>query len=242
MAYLPVTLAGYRVLLNHQYDFVAAQCRDYLTDFSPAEADLEISVSPEAVAFEMAQSPRAYDKVTPGYAESVCLYRSLCSRLPERGGMLLHAAVIRDGHVGYGFSAPSGTGKSTHIALWRKAFGPHITVVNGDKPILRLIDQTWWAYGTPWCGKEGWNTNTRVPLKGLCFLSRGDKNVIQRLSPKTAVPMLLRQVLLSMDATNTRASMALLDHLATHIPLYQLFCTKELEAATVAREAMSADL
>ena len=55
---------------------------------------------------------------------------------------LFHAAVVSYAGCGYAFAAKSGTGKSTHVAQWMHALGDRVTVVNGDKPLLR-----WWRCG-----------------------------------------------------------------------------------------------
>lgn len=38
----------------------------------------------------------------------------------------------------YMFSAPSGTGKSTHAKLWRDCFGDRVTMINDDKPLIKF--------------------------------------------------------------------------------------------------------
>lgn len=238
MSYLPLTLAGFRVLMETRYDFLYEQCKNYLVDFSPAEADITVSVTSEQLEEEIAQSRALGMKATPGYAESICLYRNLCVQLPQKNAMLLHAAVISDGEHAYAFTAPSGTGKSTHIRLWRKAFGESISVINGDKPLLRLLDGVWRVYGTPWCGKEGWNNNIDMPLTGICFLSRAAENHIYRMPPMEAVPALMHQIVLPAAPASAKAQMELLNHLVTHVPLYRLACNVSEEAARVAQKAM----
>ena len=151
----------------------------------------------------------------------------------------MHAAVISDGEHAFAFAAPSGTGKSTHIRLWHKAFGDSIFVVNGDKPILRLIDGVWWAYGTPWCGKEGWNTNVGMPLSAICFLARGEENAISRIPIASTIPLLMKQILIPQEPEEAKAQMQLLNLLVTKIPLYTMCCTISEDAARMAREAMA---
>ncbi len=239
MSYLPLALAGFRVLMETRYDFLYEQCKDYLADFSPSEAEITVSATSEELEKEIEQSLSIGMEATPGYAESICLYRNLCVQLPQKNAMLLHAAVISDGKYAYAFTAPSGTGKSTHIRMWRKAFGESVFVVNGDKPLMRLVDGVWRVYGTPWCGKEGWNTNTDMPLAGICFLSRDAENHIHRMLPIEAVPALMRQVVLPVDPMSVKAQMTLLNHLVTHVPLYRLACNVSEEAALVAQKAMT---
>ena len=238
MSLISMTLAGFKIVMDARYDFTVRQCRGYISDFPLEEADFSVSVSEEALKREILNGGAGGEQPSPGYAESICLYRELCLRLPQKNALLLHAAVIGDGSHAYAFTAPSGTGKSTHICRWREAFGEPIYVINGDKPILRLIDGVWWAYGTPWCGKEGWHTNTSRPLSALCFLSRGEEDQIFRMSPLEAVPALMHQVLLPSEPDMARSTMKLLDHLVTNVPLYRMKCTPTEAAARVAREAM----
>ncbi len=238
MTKLFIKMADFRIVMEAKYDYVRRQCAPYLEDFPLEDADFYVSASPEDIAKEISAGEKESIGVSEGYAESICLYRALCTRLPEKNAMLLHAAVISDGEHAFAFTAPSGTGKSTHIRLWRKAFGESIFVINGDKPILRLIDGVWWVYGTPWCGKEGWQTNIGMPLTAICFLSRGEENKISAMPPSGAVPGLMHQIFLPENPAMARAQMQLLNSLVTKIPLYAMACTVSEEAAQMARDAM----
>ena len=174
---LSIRLADFDILIHARYEYVVHQCKDYLlpTPLTVSTADLTVAVSDRELAEEKEKNP---PHVREDYMESICIYRAICRSIPPLGGMLLHGAVISDGTNGYAFTADSGVGKTTHVMLWQKAFGDEISIINGDKPIIRKRDGKWYAYGTPWCGKEGWNSNTSVPLAGLCFLRRGETNTI----------------------------------------------------------------
>lgn len=172
-----------------------------------------------------------------GY-EQLALYRKICAYVLAHDAFLMHCAVIEYEGRGYAFSAPSGTGKTTHIRLWQRVFGEDkVTVVNGDKPLLRLIDGKIYAYGTPWCGKEGYNVNTRVPLSGLCFITRGTENKIRMMSTEEAVPHLFGQIMVS-DSTDLARQMELADLLLQKVPCYLLSCNMDTEAAQVAYAGM----
>lgn len=166
------------------------------------------------------------------------VYRRICAYALAHDAFLMHCAVIEYEGRGYAFSAPSGTGKTTHIRLWRKVFGAdRVTIVNGDKPILRLIDGIVYAYGTPWCGKEGYNTNTRVPLCGLCFVTRGTENRIRPMTAEEAIPHLFSQIMV-VDSSDLARQMELADALLCSVPCYLLACNMEPEAAVVAYRGM----
>ena len=235
---LSLLLADYRILIRAHHEYAVHQCRAYSlpTPLAPEEADLIVQVSRDEIKAEQAGAPV---HLSDGYCESVCIYRAICRRLPLLGGMLLHSAVITDGTHGFAFTASSGTGKTTHVRMWREAFGEEIRVVNGDKPLIRKRDGVWYAYGTPWCGKEGWNSNISVPLAAVCFLRRGETNAIAPYDTAAAVTEIFPQLLIPEDPAALAATLELLDDLLASVPLYELFCTVSPEAAHVARSGMT---
>ena len=155
-------------------------------------------------------------------------------------GMLIHAsAVMMDGRA-YLFSAPCGTGKSTHTALWQRVFGPdRARILNDDKPALRLVDGHFYAYGTPWSGKTDLNINECVPLAGICMLSRGEENRIEPFGGSAAVHALLEQTVRPKDPALTGQLLDLMDKLLGQVPVWRMACNMEAQAARVSYEAMS---
>ena len=151
-------------------------------------------------------------------------------------GFQLHSsAVMLDGKA-YLFSAPSGTGKSTHTEKWCRLFGA--TLLNDDKPVLRRQEGTWMAYGTPWSGKYDLSMPTGVPLGGIAFLLRGKENSIRRMEPGDAVVHLISQAPRYLSAERMEQQLTLLDQLLQQIPVYLLYCKNEDAAAYMSREAM----
>ena len=160
-------------------------------------------------------------------------------KLLKFDGMMLHAsAVALDGRA-YLFSGPCGMGKSTHTRLWQQLFGERAKVFNDDKPALRCLDGKWYAYGTPWCGKDGININMKVPLGGICFLKRGDSNAIRRIDGLEAVAGVMSQTLRKFkDVKNMDLMLGLVDRLVRDIPIYELTNKPELDAARLSFETM----
>ena len=139
----------------------------------------------------------------------------------------------------FAFTAQSGTGKSTHIRLWRRVFGERVGIVNGDKPILRFGDDgILRAYGTPWSGKEGWNRNIAVPLSSIVVLERGTTVRILPLDNGEAVSHLLSQILLGDDAEEVFLTLGMLDRVLAAVDTKLLYCTPTEEAARVAFGAL----
>lgn len=172
------------------------------------------------------------------------LYQFAIEELPKHGSFIAHAAVIEYDGLAYAFMAPSGTGKSTHIKLWMDTLGPAATVINGDKPILSL-DKTpagepqVIACGSPWAGKEGWQTNTYAPLAGLCFLTRGNTDTCRRVSPSEAFDSVVRQIYMPSDPVSAVRTLDFVDVLLQTVPLYRLSCTMNKTAVKTSFEAMT---
>lgn len=151
-------------------------------------------------------------------------------------GFQLHASsVILRGHA-YLFSAPSGTGKSTHTEKWVRLF--EARYLNDDKPALRYKDGRWMAYGTPWSGKHDLSRPEKAPLGAIAFLRRGDENSILRLQPQEAIPYFISQTLRVITAEQMELQLQLLDQLLGDVPVYLLTCRNDDEAAWTARAAM----
>lgn len=171
--------------------------------------------------------------------EYICTGASFYRQLLAFDGMMLHAsAVVMDGYA-YLFSAPSGTGKSTHTRLWLEVFGDRAYILNDDKPALRLEDGIWYVYGTPWSGKQDLSVNARIPLGGICMLHREKENWIEPFEGVRAIHALLEQTLRPADPGLRMRLMELLDRLMTMVPIWQMGCNMDPAAAMISFEAMS---
>lgn len=154
-------------------------------------------------------------------------------------GIVLHSSAVALDGKAYLFSAPCGTGKSTHTRQWQSIFGEGAKVFNDDKPALRLINGVWYAYGTPWCGKDGININMKVPLAGICFLKQAPENKIRRLSQTEAMQKVIWQTGHKFrQVENLDLMLSHVDKLVRMIPVYELECLPDADAARLSYETM----
>lgn len=158
-------------------------------------------------------------------------------RLLEYGGTYLHASAVVLNGKAYLFSANSGTGKSTHTEKWCRLFGA--VYLNDDKPALRLENDVWMAYGTPWSGKHDLSTPIGVPLGGIAFLKRGEVNEIKPMRPEEAVPRLMHQSLWQLNQQQMEKQLTLLDKLLRQVPVWELTCRNDDDAAIVSHHVMT---
>lgn len=153
-------------------------------------------------------------------------------------GLMLHASSAALGGRAYLFSGPCGRGKSTHTRLWQQTFGEAVQVFNDDKPALRRLDGCWYAYGMPWCGKDGINLNQKWPLGGICFLEKSQENRIRRLPAAEALPLILAQTTYRLQPHSMELLLASLDSLLREIPVFLLENRPEEAAARLSFETM----
>jgi len=214
--------------------------------------DFTVATTPEEIAAEQALSG-----LPIGLCESVCLYRRLCALVLPHDAFLLHAAVVEKDGRGYAFLGESGAGKSTHMALWLKYLDANI--INGDKPLVRKVESgkwkvesegcqgdnssdselstfnfqlsTFFAYGTPWAGKEGLQRNASVALSAMVFIEQGERNEIVRLTPGDCVRRIFHQMLVPKTPEAAARLLALADAFVRAVPAYRLTCDISRQAA-----------
>ena len=145
-------------------------------------------------------------------------------------GLMLHGAAIVYDQKAYLFVALPGTGKTTHIGLWRQVMGEKVCILNGDKPFLRDKDNQILVYGGPWRGKEGFGCNAVYPLGGIYLLRRGKENRVCKASSPEKLRGLLDAILLCEDHRAMLNAMAVLDTLCKSVPVSVLYCNMETDA------------
>lgn len=226
-----ISLAGIPIAVYSENAFMARFCRDYLTDEEPL---FSVRSSGEAVAVEVKNAP---EPVSFEYAEALCLYREMAERLPLYDRAVFHGAAIEYGGKAYLFTAPSGTGKTTHIALWRQYLGDRVRIINGDKPVLRFTGSGFTVYGTPYAGKEGWQRNVSAPLAGICFLSQGNENVIRK-EKNGSFTGLFQQTYRPHEKETMQKTIALVKALCC-VPCFALSCDISESAVKCSFEALT---
>lgn len=162
--------------------------------------------------------------------ENTLIHREIVTSLIYYNIIMMHGVLICVGDSGYIFTAKSGTGKTTHAMKWLSNI-PGSYIVNGDKPLLEIGDSVI-GYGTPWCGKEGYNVNTSVTLKGICLLSRSETNSISEINFSSAFSRLINQVYI--PDNETVKVISLLKKMSSSVKLYDLKCNISDEAAIMA--------
>ena len=244
MVWFTVKLADVSVGISALHENTRKAYREYLTEEPPL---FRLNVTKQALIEEreslisyMTQYTQADAlSISEAALEEQWLYHQIGERIPEYGALLFHGSAVAVEGEAYIFTAPSGTGKSTHAHIWRKIFGDRAVMINDDKPLLKFADNTVMVCGSPWRGKHRIGTNAVAPLKGICLLTRDICNSIVSITGKEAFPELLKQCYRPKDFRRTAQTLTLLGQLTQNVPIYRLRCNMTPEAAKVAYTGMN---
>ena len=184
-----------------------------------------------------------FHKRHPDTSLDICEYLSTGSsfytQLLHFSGMMLHSSCVVMDNKAYLFTAPCGTGKSTHTKLWLEQFGDRAYILNDDKPALRFVDGKWYAYGTPWSGKHDLNRNTYAPIAGIAVLRQDKTNSIHPYFGTDAIEAILRPVVRPQSAAYRILVLETLDKLLSNVPVWELKCNMKPDAALLSYKTMS---
>lgn len=134
------------------------------------------------------------------------------------------------------FLGKSGTGKSTHSRLWLQHIR-EVELLNDDNPVIRVIDGKVWAYGSPWSGKTCCYKNEYAQLGALVRLHQASANRMEKLEGIAAYIAVLPSASgMKWDKRLTAGMHDTLAEVARLIPVYQLHCLPDAEAARLCYE------
>ena len=242
MTEFTIKLAKIPILVRCCFASTRQFCRDYLTD-EPGEAAVDIR-PPDIMAErrldarQMALEGYRQSDYTDAYMETLALCRKVAEALAKKDVLLFHGSVIAYREKAYIFTAPSGTGKTTHCRLWLENI-PDCHILNGDKPLLLFGENALYACGSPWQGKERYGVNEILPVEAICLLERDATNHIEPISFSQAFPQLLPQFH-KPDALTGAEMVRLLARLGP-VGLFRLGCNMEREAAFTSFRGMVGD-
>lgn len=239
-------IAEHVIEITSIYNEVHEMCAPYKAD-ETAQPEIFVSTTAQEIEEESATSDRTREseglppyKFPDSYIETLVVYRSIATQMIRHDVILFHGSAIAVDGVTYLFTARSGTGKSTHVRLWRELFKERAIMVNDDKPLLHISPSgETTIYGTPWDGKHHLSSNIALPLKAICVLERGKENEIEEITAQEAFPHMMQQCYRHPDAASTIKLITLLSSMAKSVKFYRLHCNMHPDAARISYKAMS---
>lgn len=232
-----IRIAEKNIRIYSMYEKVYFLCRDYIIDES--SIDFEVRIHQADIDYERQKFQKnekelgLYTYYSDAYLETLAIYRKIALKMLDYDTFLMHGSVVAVDNKGYMFLASSGTGKTTHTRLWMDNI-PGTAIINGDKPLIMIREGTAYVCGTPWCGKENYNSNRIVELKFIYMLSRAKENSVEEVSFKEAFPMLLQQTYKPTEANAMIKTIKLLNMLNHTGKYYELRCNRAKDSAIMA--------
>jgi len=154
------------------------------------------------------------------------LFFTLC---PDFGLLPVHSSSVIYRDKVFIFSAPSGTGKTTHTNLWLE--NTDAVIFNGDVCLLEVNGGKVMAHGIPWCGSSEQYKNASYELGKIFFLKRNPSSFVKDCSPFESIVSLASR---SFASNWTREQVVTISNLATSISNINtaatLFCSPDKEA------------
>lgn len=243
MVNFKIEIARVVVEITAIYDTTYKFCKGFLTD---SKADFSIEISESDIAFEkekarltdIREGRKPFD-FSDKYLETLAVYRKIVEVIPKHNAFLFHGSAVAVDGEAYLFTAKSGTGKSTHVSFYREKFGDRAVMVNDDKPLILIEGDKAYVCGTPWCGKHNLGNNIICPLKAICVLERGEKNIINKTSFHNVFEIILGQAYRPKKSENLISFMGLISKLEKFVSFYRLSCNLDSNSAIVSYSGMN---
>lgn len=221
------------IKLKPLYEPLVTQLKPYLIN-SDEEVDFVIPDINDKVEEYFKRSELA----NIGLAEYLLYGAYFYTRLITYDGIMLHSSAVVYENNAYLFSAPSGTGKSTHTSLWLEVFAGSY-ILNDDKPAIRVVDGNIYAYGTPFSGKTDLNVNEKRPIKGICFIERSKDNWIVDASVKESISFFYRETVRPSDERLLDRAFDIVEKIVKEINIYKMGLNISHDAVYLAYNTMN---
>lgn len=149
--------------------------------------------------------------------------------LLQKEAMILHSSFISTKYGGVLFSGPSGIGKSTQADLWIKH--KKAELLNGDRTIIRNVDNKWRGYGSPYAGSSNCYVNKSDELAAIVVLQQGKENDIRKLSKLEAFKRIYSEVIVNTWNSDYISKVTdLILQLLQSVPIYLFTATADVTA------------
>ena len=236
-----IRMVDHRIHISSLFKLIQIQCSGYID--KSLGYDFSISSDWNSICEEkrIGSDESVREGIEPGMDrwESAAIYRKIIAILRKDHYIMMHGVVISMENEGYMITAPSGTGKTTRARIWMEEF-PGSFVVNGDKPLIQVTDEGAYAWGTPWCGKEGWSRNTSVQIRAIYLLERAEKDSIEEVKKEDATREMWGQTFFPRDFEGIKDTIELVNRMKEQVQVFRYRSTMTANSVRMAYKAAQA--
>lgn len=230
-----ISLAGIEIPLSFRFPETERLLKDYICPADTVEAPLYVEDDLWNLLSDVEKEEY------PGAWTEFYQLSGLVSRfLLNYGRCIFHGVAFIWRDRAWIITAPSGTGKTTQICLWKELFGQEIELINGDKPVIECrADETVWVYPSPWNGKENLSGDKSGRLAGIIYLEQAEHNEIARMDIRSSMIPIYSQFLFYADyEEEIRAVGRMQDIILRNIPVWKLRNLGDRASAQLTRETL----
>ena len=157
----------------------------------------------------------------------------------EHQRFIFHAVAFRWKDKSWLLTAAPGVGKSTQYKNLKELYPEEISIINGDRPVLQILDEgSIMVHPSPWNGKENWCGAEAAPLAGIIFLKHGE-NTIEPVEPKTVASRTFFSIFQSFDTgEGIKKTAKLAQQLLKSAPLWLLTNRGDLASSALIYDVM----
>lgn len=228
-----VHIAGIPIELSYHYSDSMPYLERFRTDETPI-------VKAEVPTAYIERRRPMYEPGTPAFYIEATESATFASQalLPYQRA-IFHAVAFTWQDRGYLMTAPSGTGKTTQYALWKKLYGDEVQMINGDKPALSFAESEIRIYPTPWTGKENMGQMRTAPLCGIVVLEQAQTDEIRLLSPKEAIARIFCQFMIpAEEPKEAKIVAAMTDRMLRETPVWLFRNRGTMEGTALCHDAL----
>ena len=152
-----------------------------------------------------------------------------------RGFFAINSASILYKNKAWLFSGASGSGKSTHVELWRKLYD--VECLNGDINMIVIEGRKAYVHGTPWTGTSQIYTDKVCDLGGIIFLAKDSYDHVEELDQSAKALMIAqRMVTPTWTIKMLEENLEFANRLKNLVLICKHNCTRNFEAVGVIKQ------
>lgn len=230
-----------------EYHFIDPKTAEYFARYETEPLTgkneiLSISTAREYVE-ESARKRQMPIRYFPG-AEYDALALATSAALLSHRKVLFHSVSFTYKNKAIVFTGPSGIGKTTQYAQWKRLLRDEVKVISGDMSGIEARDDgDIWVHPSAWNGKEQLHHEHSAPLAGIVVLKQASENTIRKLEPRDAIlPAYSQMCVDRRQKEQIRLALALEDRILRQVPVWELSSLGDLDSARLCHDTIVGEI
>lgn len=230
------------------FQFIFPETANYFTRFEilpeMAEGREPMTVRTTLARMDQVAARLGASPAHTPHGEYETLASATSTALLARGSFLFHSVGFTYQGKAIVYTGPSGIGKTTQYAQWKRLFRDQVKVISGDMPAIAFRENgEIWVMPSAWNGKERLHSDQAAPLGGVVVLEQAPTNTITRLEPRDAIlPIYSQMCLERREKEQLTLAFQAEDALLRRIPVWKLSSRGDLDSARLCHDTIRGEI